>query len=56
MVTNPEDRWDDGVVCFGYCVAQLLGNPGVRRIACHGKVNDAARFELDDDKDEQGAE
>ena len=40
----------------GGCAAQLLGDPGIGGALGHGKVNDAARFELDDDKDEQGAE
>ena len=56
MVTNPEDRWDDGVVCFGYRVAELLGDPGIGGAPGDGKVDHTARSEFDDDKDEHGAE
>ncbi len=40
----------------GSCVVELLGDSGIGGAPGHGKVDHAARSELDDDKDEHGAE
>ena len=56
MVTNPEEGWDKGVVCFEYCLAQLLGYPGIVWAAGHTEMHQATGIQLDDNEDEEGAE
>ncbi len=38
------------------CLAQLLGNPGIRGMGGDGRADDPARRQLDDDEDEEGSE